>query len=157
MVTCPANSCPSTPGTSRAKRRRTSPDAHGAPARLSREVRSRHLMEATPGVRRVVEVLRTTILGAAPDAHEAIKFHVLCYFHADSFFGSIGGNICMIEVKPKGVLLSFIHGALLKDPAGLLFGKAKSKRFVRITSVDDARRPDLSALIRGAAKLRPWD
>lgn len=127
------------------------------PARLSREVRSRHQMEASPATRRIVDALRTTILKAAPEAHEAIRFRVLCYFHADSFFGSIGGNICMIETKPNGVLLSFIHGVLLPDPACLLFGTAKSKRFVRITSVDDARRPALSALVRAAATLRPWD
>lgn len=131
--------------------------APAKPARLSRKDRSRHLMEARPATRRIVDALRTTILKAAPEAHEAIRFHVLCYFHADSFFGSIGGNICMIETKPKGVLLSFIHGALLNDPADLLFGKGKSKRFVRVDSVEDARRSALTKLIRAAAKLRPWD
>ena len=154
MTTCCANSCPSKPGTPRAKGDRAAP---AKPARLSRDDRSRHLMEAMPATRRIVDALRTTILKAAPEAHEAIRFHVLCYFHADSFFGSIGGNICMIETKPKGVLLSFIHGALLQDPSGLLFGKGKSKRFVRVDSVEDARRSALTKLIRAAAKLRPWD
>ncbi len=154
MTTCCANSRPSKPGTPRAKGERTTPVK---PARLSREDRSRHLMEATPATRRIVDALRTTILKAAPEAHEAIRFRTLCYFHADSFFGSIGGNICMIEPKPEGVLVSFIHGAHLNDPAGLLFGKGKSKRFARVDSVDDARRPALIKLIRAAAKLRPWD
>lgn len=107
--------------------------------------------------RKIVEALRATVLAAAPHASEAFKFHVLCYFHADAYFGSIGGNICMIEVKRGEVLLSFIHGSLVTDPRGLLLGKGKFKRFALVPDEKTARGRAITDLVRAAAKLRPWD
>lgn len=91
------------------------------------------------------------ILRAAPRAAEGMKFRCPCYWHAGAFFGSIGGNICVIEVKRGKVVLSFIRGAGLPDPAGLLRGKAKAKRFVPVPSVDAARDVKLARLVRASA------
>lgn len=127
------------------------------PPRLNAAAIARHLLCEDPPTRRIVRTLRKTILSAAPSAVEAIKFHVLCYYHADAWFGSIGGNICMIEVKQGRVLLTFIHGALLPDPAGILYGRGKSKRFVRIADCDAAASSPVADLVRASAELRPWD
>lgn len=135
------------------------------PARLTNEELKDHLLLEAPGVARLVRGVRRAVLRDAPGAAEAVKFGVLCYYHADAWFGSIGGNICMIEVKdrPKRqgggreVLLSFIHGALLPDPAGLLRGKGKMKRFLPVPDADFVGRKDVAALIRAARELRPWD
>ena len=111
-------------------------------------------------MRRVVLALRRAVLRAAPEAAEAIKFRCLCYYREEAWFGSIGGNVCMIEVrsgKRGGVWLSFIHGASLPDPDGLLQGKAKAKRFVPIASVEAAGDRRVAALLRAAAELRPWE
>jgi hypothetical protein len=104
-----------------------------------------------------VRTLRRAVLAAAPEASEAIKFRVLCYFHDDSYFKSIGGNICMIEVKGDRVVLSFIHGVHLPDPEGLLFGSGKFKRFLRVPDAKTATSAPVTDLIRAAARLRPWD
>ncbi len=104
-----------------------------------------------------METLRTTVLAIAPDASEAFKFRVLCYYHAGASFGSIGGNICMIEVKHGAVLLSFIHGSLLPDPRRILSGKGKFKRVVRVHDEASAKSAVIKHLVRAAAKLRPWD
>ncbi len=109
--------------------------------------------------------MRSAILKIAPDAAEAVRFGVLCYYHADAWFGAIGGNICMIEVKSRlkrdgggrGAVLSFIHGALLPDPKGILRGKGKTKRFVLIPDVSTATSPPVKSLIRAANDLGPWD
>jgi hypothetical protein len=104
-----------------------------------------------------VRALRAAVLKAAPESAEAIKFHVLCYYHADAYFGAIGGNICMIEVKRGQVFLSFIRGSLLSDPERLLRGSQKIKRLLPIPDAAFARSRAVAALVRAAARLRPWD
>lgn len=127
------------------------------PDRLSRNDLSLHLAGEPAAVRRTVLSLRRAVLRAAPAAAEAVKFRVLCYFHADAYFGALGGNICMIETKKGRVFLSFIHGSLLDDPGSRLTGAGKFKRFLRVDGPQDAADPALRALVKQAAALRAWD
>lgn len=127
------------------------------PAQLSAAKLSDHLSLEPPEAARLVRALRRAVLKAAPEASEAIKFRVLCYFHADAYFGSIGGNICMIEVRKGKVVLTFIHGAHLPDPDALLTGKQKFKRLLSIPDATFAKGPAVARLVRAAAELRPWD
>lgn len=131
------------------------------PARLSRAELQDHLSLEDERAARLVRVLRRAVLKAVPRAAEAIKFRVLCYYHADAYFGSIGGNICMIEVKParpeRKVLLTFIHGAQLDDPGRLLRGRQKFKRHLPVPDAAFAQGREVAALVRAAAALRPWD
>jgi hypothetical protein len=39
----------------------------------------------------------------APSASEAVKFNGLSYFHDDAPYRSIGGNICVIEIRDAKV------------------------------------------------------
>jgi hypothetical protein len=104
-------------------------------------------------VAEIVTALREMVLTQAPGASEALRFGALSYFLAGRPFASIGGNICMIEIKPDGsVRLSFIHGAELDDPDRLLLGSGKAKRYLLIGSPRDARRPAVRALVRAAAR-----
>src|ERR1043165_4098931 len=98
------------------------------PPRILAKTLTEHLIPESPEARRTVRALRNVILKTVPAASEAMKFHVLCYYHGDAYFGAIGGNICMIEIKNDRVLLSFIHGAKVPDPKKLLSGKQKFKR-----------------------------
>jgi len=122
------------------------------PARLSRAALRDWLAFEEPAVRRIALEVRRMVLRAAPRAEEGMKFRCPCYWHKGAFLGSIGGNICVIEVKRGRVELSFILGAGLPDPAGLLRGKAKSKRFVPIGSVGEAKDRRLVRLVRAAAR-----
>lgn len=122
------------------------------PPRLAAEQLRDHLLLESDATRRLVEHLRRIVLRAAPQAAEAIKFGALSYFHLDAPFGSIGGNICMIDVKRGQVTLGFILGAKLHDPRGLLRGSGKSKRFVPIADRNAAADPRLVALIRDSAE-----
>lgn len=124
--------------------------------RLSRAELAAHLRAEDPAVRRTVFALRRAVLAAAPNAAEGIKFHAIAYYHDDAFFKSIGGNICMIEVKKGKVVLSFIRGAELPDPAGLMYGSGKGKRFADVPDAAFARRPEVAALVRSAAGLETW-
>lgn len=133
--------------------------------RLSGATLREHLQFESPGVARLVRALRRVVLREAPGAAEGVRFGVLCYYHADAWFGAIGGNICMIEVRDAGspersrreVRLSFIHGAALPDPAGLLRGRGRSKRHVPVPDEGAAALSALATLIRRARDLRPWD
>lgn len=127
------------------------------PARLTRSQLNEYLRTEDAHTRRTALALRSTILAAAPQAAEGIKFHALAYFHADAYFKSIGGNICMIEVKNGRVALSFIRGAGLPDPGGLMYGKGKHKRFVDVPDLALAASPEITALIRAAAEQSPWE
>jgi hypothetical protein len=126
------------------------------PTRLTRSELNEHLRTEDVHARKTALALRTTVLAAAPQAAEGIKFHVLAYFHQHAFFKSIGGSICMIEVKNGRVVLSFIRGAGLPDPSGLMYGKGKHKRFVDIPDAEFARRDEVSALVRAAAAQETW-
>jgi len=126
------------------------------PPRLSRAALAEHLRAHSPATRRTVLSLRNAVLADAPSAAEAIKFHALAYYHDDAFFKSIGGSICMIEIKKGNVILSFIRGNDLPDPARLLYGAAKHKRFVNIPDPDFAASLEVAALIRAAAAQEAW-
>ena len=61
----------------------------------------------------------------------------------------------MIEARGDAVSISFLRGASLPDPHGLLRGRAKAKRFIPIASLDDVENPRISKLIRQSAERRP--
>ena len=103
----------------------------------------------------LVVALREFVLRAAPTADEAVRFHALCYFKPGRPFGAIGGNVCMIAPKPDCVRLEFIHGAALPDPAGLLEGAAKAKRYVSVRRLDDIQAAPIRALIHAAIAHEP--
>ncbi|MGE3109471.1 MAG: DUF1801 domain-containing protein [Phycisphaerales bacterium] len=121
------------------------------PARLTPTEFAVHLAEVTGEARRVVMAARRLVLGLVPSATEAIKFGVICYFHDRAYFKSIGGNICMLEIRRGRVVMSFIRGASLPDPAGLLYGTGRFKRFMDLPDVRSVRRRAVAEMIRAAA------
>jgi hypothetical protein len=120
--------------------------------RLSAEELAAFLAGRPSGVRALVLHLRDLVRRCAPGAGEAIRFACLCYFLPDQPFGSIGGNVCLIEIHGREVRLSFLHGSSLSDPRRLLSGNAKAKRFVVIGSNTDPPRQGLEELVREASR-----
>lgn len=108
----------------------------------------------TPEKRRLVLALRKVVRRTAPHAEESLLWGGLSY-HRPQVGGRVKGAVCQIVVKQGQVRLDFIHGIRLADPCGLLHGNQVSKRFVPIGTVADAQRPEIAALIRGAAALDP--
>ncbi len=107
-----------------------------------------------PETRQLVSALRAVILRTAPHAEESLLWGGLSY-HRPQVGGRVKGAVCQIVVRGGQVRLDFIHGIRLADPSGLLQGDLVSKRFVPITTVSDAERPEIRALIKEAAELDP--
>ena len=127
--------------------------------RLSEDQLADFIDRLSAETREVIVTLRSLVLDTAPGVAESIKFNSLCYSIPDAPFGAIGGNVCAVGLRGQTVILGFIQGAELPDPAGLLTGSGKAKREVPITSLRVARDPALRALIRTSheAALRRCD
>jgi hypothetical protein len=102
----------------------------------------------------IVLELRNLIASIAPQATERILWKGLSYYD-ESRGGPVKGGICQIELQRDHVRLSFIHGAFLNDPAGLLTGERLYKRYVPLTSYERAPWDELEALIRSSAAFDP--
>jgi hypothetical protein len=107
-----------------------------------------------PETRELVRALRNMVRCTVPHAEESLLWDGLSY-HRPEVGGRVKGAVCQIGVKRGQVRLDFIHGIRLTDPCGLLQGDRKSKRFIPISSITDAERPEIAAWIREAAALDP--
>jgi hypothetical protein len=110
----------------------------------------------TPDTRHLVSTLRGVVRCTVPRAEESIVWDAVSY-HRPKVGGRVNGAVCQIGVKRGQVRLDFIHGIRLTDPCGLLQGDQKSKRFVPISTIGDAERPEIVDLIREAAALDPTE
>ena len=108
----------------------------------------------SPQTRKVVLPLRTVVRRTIPQAAESLLWDALSY-HRPEKGGRVKGAVCQIAVKRDRVTLEFIHGIRLIDPRGLLQGDRRSKRFIPISTVANARRLGIVDLIRQAASLDP--
>ncbi len=85
-----------------------------------------------------------------PNAHESVA-------DGDVGFGvepGYRGLVFTLTPQPDGVLLGFANGATLNDPVGLLEGRGKGARFVRLGTKADLERAALDRLLKEAAKRR---
>jgi hypothetical protein len=98
--------------------------------------------------------LRNLVAVIAPQASERILWGGLSYHDAQRG-GPVKAGICQIELQPDHVRLSFIHGAFLPDPIGLLVGKQRYKKYVELHSYEETPWEQLEELIRASAEFDP--
>lgn len=65
----------------------------------------------------------------------------------------LNGPLCFYMVAKDHVLLGFMRGAVLRDPAKLLEGTGKYLRHVKLRGAAEVRRAQVRALLKQAAKL----
>ena len=65
----------------------------------------------------------------------------------------LNGPLCVFVLQKEHVLLAFLRGAVLSDPEGLLEGKGKGVRNVKLRTPEDVKQPALKKLIEEAVKL----
>ncbi|HEX9014051.1 MAG TPA: DUF1801 domain-containing protein [Anaerolineaceae bacterium] len=114
----------------------------------------RFLQFTPPGLRDVVLELRNLVAAVEPAAAEILHPSWISYYHT-GHGGPVSAGICQINLHADHIRLSFIHGAFLPDPLGLLIGSASYKKYVKIYSYEDAPWEALEELIRASASFDP--
>ena len=97
---------------------------------------------------------RRAILKAVPACHERVKWGALSYQKPDPD-AAVKGGICQLYHWRGQVLVGFIHGAFLPDPARLLQGTAKAKRTLPIPDAAFLKDKRFLDLLRAAARFDP--
>jgi hypothetical protein len=114
-----------------------------------------HYLDHTPPeLRDIVLELRNLIAAAAPDAAEVRHSRGFSYYD-DKRGGTVSAGICQIIIFDDHVRLAFVHGAFLPDPKRLLVGEAKYKKYIRITSYDEAPWDYLELMITESSNFDP--
>lgn len=103
------------------------------------------VQELSPRIRVVVEALRAFVKKRAPQLDEQVKWGSLC---------SVGNEVvCFIHPFDAHVDFGFFQGISLDDPKGVLGGKGKFLRKVKVREVGDFRERELARLLKQAVVL----
>jgi hypothetical protein len=111
--------------------------------------------DADPALLEIVLELRNMIFSVVPEATEMIQWKGISYFDARRG-GTVSGGICQIHIIESRVRLGFIHGAYLPDPAHLLTGSRKVKRYLEIADYESAPWDDIQLLIKASSEFDPY-
>jgi hypothetical protein len=126
----------------------------GGPAFHSIYEIERFLERKPEAFKDIVFELRNLVAEIVPQATEKILWGGLSYYNTTRG-GAVKGGICQIEIHADHVRLSFLHGAFLPDPQGLLQGKRLAKRYVRLEAYESAPWEYLKELIRASSQFDP--
>jgi hypothetical protein len=90
----------------------------------------------------------------SPTAVAEIRRCGIVYYNAHRG-GPVSAGICQSLIKDDHIRLAFIHGALLPDPFHLLQGDTYPKRYLRISSFDQAPWDQIHSLIKAHHEFDP--
>ena len=98
-----------------------------------------------PADQKLIRAVRAALRKRLPTAHELLydytTFFVIGYSPTERGIDSV----LAFAGRPDGLRLYFSQGPLLRDPKGLLEGKGKATRFIRLTSAKQLADPDVVA------------
>ena len=106
-------------------------------AMLSTHEVEKILEHVSSELRDIVLELRNIVASLAPNATEEFRNKGFIIYDARRG-GPVSAGICQILIIRDHIELAFIHGAFLPDPKKLLEGESQYKKFVRISSYDEA-------------------
>ena len=112
--------------------------------------------DASKAELRLLLAARRAILKTVPACHERVKWGAPSYQKPDPD-AAVKGGICQLYHWRGQVLVGFIHGAFLPDPARLLQGTAKAKRVLPIPDAAFLKDKRFLDLLRAAAQFDPCD
>jgi hypothetical protein len=122
--------------------------------RLSTADIERHFGNAPGEQRQLLLSCRRELLRIVPRCNEHIKWDALSYQKPDPD-GAVKGSICQLSIRNGQVMLGFVHGAFLPDPARMLKGTLKAKRLLAITEPHDMRDRRIVDLIKASYRFDP--
>ena len=106
-----------------------------------------YIAARTPPVVAVLEMLRGLVKGALPDAVEGMKWGAPVYVNAN------GVPVVYLYGGKDHANLGFVYGAGLDDPDGLLEGKGKDGRHVKLFPEAEVPTAALVALVAQCAGI----
>lgn len=115
------------------------------------------MKEVPTAVRPIVEAAIKTIREVARDAEE-IPYDMAAPRSKSMVWKlvrfAVGGeNVVGVGTLTAHSLIFFYRGRELDDGTGLLQGRGKEMRFIKLASPADAARPDVKTMVRRAFKL----
>jgi hypothetical protein len=99
--------------------------------------------------------LRSLVLEDAPLSTEFVDDAAGAVGMSYGFTDRAADAFCRIAVHSRWVNLEFPHGSQLPDPGGRLEGSGLGMRHLRMTGLDDLRRPFVGSFLRAAIRAAP--
>ncbi|MDP1858909.1 MAG: DUF1801 domain-containing protein [Gemmatimonadaceae bacterium] len=106
-----------------------------------------YLAAQSPKNRAIIRALRTFVKRTAPALNEAVKWGNGCWLGAT-------GPVAYVYSDTQFVQFGFFFGSSLKDPKGLLEGKGKYVRHIKVRSRNAIDESAFAALLQQAARSR---
>jgi hypothetical protein len=102
-----------------------------------------YVMQQSPAHTKTINRLRTIIRSAVPELHEQMRWAQVGYLISKR-------DVCGVYATSDHVNLSFMQGATLRDPKGLLEGTGKGMRHVKIFRVEDVDEDTIKGYVKEA-------
>jgi len=101
----------------------------------------------------LIREVRVALRNRLPTANELVYDNY--NFFVIGYCASAKPSHCIVSIAagPRGVSLSFYHGAELTDEQGLLSGEGNQNRFIRLDSAAMLADPGIDALIEQACHV----
>lgn len=107
-----------------------------------------YLEAQSPENRAIIRALREFVRRTAPELNEAVKWGNGCWVGENGPVAYVYSDIGLVQ-------FGFFNGASLKDPKGLLEGKAQYVRHIKVRNRSAIDERAFAALLRQAVRSRP--
>jgi hypothetical protein len=112
---------------------------------------TKFLSRYTPDIAAQLTQARRAMRSAFPRGYELVFDNYNALVFAISPSERPADAFVSVAGYPRWVTLFFLHGAQLKDPAGLLEGSGKQVRSIRLTAQKRISAPEVKALVKQAS------
>jgi hypothetical protein len=106
-----------------------------------------YLKDQSPKNQAIIRGLRRLVKRVEPELSEAVKWGNGCWVGSN-------GPVAYVYSAPDYVQFGFFKGSSLNDPRGLLEGKGKYVRHIKVRQPSGIDKRSFAALLRQAARSR---
>ena len=110
------------------------------------------LAKFEPAMARRIKANRAALRKRFPTAYELVydNYNFLVFGFGFGAAPRVSDCFVSLAANSSGMILSFLKGATIPDPAGLLQGSGTQNRFLRLASPDQLDQPEIAALLAAA-------
>ena len=115
----------------------------GGPSGEARAKVAAYIQQQSPAHQKTINRLRTIVKRAVPGLTEQMRWLQVGYLISNK-------DVCGIYASSDHVNLSFMQGATMRDPKGLLEGTGKGMRHIKITRIEDVGEETIKGYVKEA-------